>query len=104
MEQLVFSNVRRFLRYVRRTSRPYHFYFDTRACDVVPLAPLVDFQCYLRDRACGVDDTLRSTTVAVRSRAVEAVLHAALRVSPPRRPLRVVRADPDDDVAVLPAA
>lgn len=92
----VLSDLKRFLKYVKRTHRRYHFVFDTHRCALLPLRRLKEFQDITNTKPSTLDACLVSSVAIVQNRAVEAMLRMALQVVPPRRPVDILQCTPCD--------
>ena len=89
----VLKNVRRFLRYIKRTQRDYHFVFDTHRCPMMPLMRLHQFQQLTATKPDVLDACLRSNIVIVQNRAVDVLIRTALAAMPPRRPTDIIQCE-----------
>lgn len=91
--EVVLKNVRRFLRYIKRKPRDYHFVFDTHRCPMMPLMRLHEFQRLTATEPDTLDLCLRSNIVIVQNRAIEMIIRTAFIAMPPRRPTDILQCE-----------
>lgn len=77
------------------TGHRFHFVFDVHECETLPLARIAKMQRVLHKRRAILRAHLHSSVILTNNRALEAVLHGALNLVSPTRPLRVVVAPRD---------